>query len=233
MSDTFRALAGDDSAPRRVGAQFYETTIITYVAGEAVTVAFGVVPARSIDPGKRGSTLTFEGLISIAGLGSTGDAVSVPDVKAVTTATALMVDPELSRSDKLPPVWTRFAYTVEAPGASRFISPPWWADGEDSALRVAERVVFGLPIPFESSPLSGPTLASIISALGGGAVVVAVFDGIGSPWLLVAVPAGVIVMKVTHAAGGALGAVVRQRILRWLAPDLLENDVQRGSGESN
>ncbi len=224
MTDELLTVDGTDF-DLRLTPQFYETVIIPTVAGELVTVTVGTIPVRAIAESSRRKDIgTLEGLLELVGVDNPHAAIPLKNLRLLTTAVALMIDPELNRSDTLSAVWARFLGYVDRPEAtarSSFFSPPWWADGRDSALTVGERLVFETSIPFESSPLSGATLSSIISGSGGSALVVTVLEGLASPWLLVAVPTGVVVMKVAHAAGDALGAVVKQRILRWLEPELL------------
>ncbi len=79
-------------------------------------------------------------------------------------------------------------------------------------------------IPAEKSELSGHTFAQAAGGSGGTALVVAVLAGAVTPWLLVAVPAGVIVMKVVDGTGDALRDVVKYKIIKHLAPELLDRD---------
>lgn len=226
MSKEFRTALHGSGSPREA-SQFYETTIVDSVMGQLVPVNIGMVPTRSVRVERRGGVDTAGGLASIVGLEQPFDQFVLPDLQAVTTAVALMLDPELHRSDTSAAVWASFGRDLD--GSERghrpaFIAPPWWADGGDSALAVAEKLVFQTPVPFESSPLSGKALSSIVSGSGGGALVLAVVDGAGSPWLLAAVAAGIVVLKVANATGDALSDVVRRRILRWLEPELLDEE---------
>jgi hypothetical protein len=209
--------------------QFHESTVVVNVAGRAVPVIFGVVPARSIDAARREEVSELGGLVKIIG-GEDHGAIPLSHVGVLTTAVALMIDPEFnhhldSSAHEPHPVWGRFRVEAEDyPAHSRFVAPPWWRhrDGPDNPLVVAEGLVFHTMVPFESSPLSGESLASIVTGSGGGALVVAVVGGVTSPWLLVAVPAGIVLMKVANGAGDALHDVVKHRLLRWLEPDLLK-----------
>jgi hypothetical protein len=225
VSKEFRT-ALHSSGLRREASQFYETTIVDSVMGQLVPINIGMVPTRSVRAERRGEVDTPGGLTSIVGLEQPCGEFVLPDLQAVTTAVALMLDPELHRSDTSAAVWASFGRDLEGSESGdrpAFIAPPWWADGGDSALVVAEKLVFQTPVPFESSPLSGKALSSIVSGSGGGALVLAVVDGAGSPWLLVAVAAGIVVLKVANATGDALSDVVRHRILRWLEPELLND----------
>jgi hypothetical protein len=194
--------------------------------GQLVPVSIGVVPTRSVRVERRSDVDTPRGLASIVGVEQPREELVLPNLQAVTTALALMLDPELRHSRTSAAVWASFARDLqgsELVNRPAFIAPPWWADGGDSALAVAERLVSQTPVPFESSPLSGKALSSIINGPGG-ALVLALFDGTGSPWLLAAVAAGIVVLKVANATGDALSDVVRRRILRWLEPELLQDE---------
>jgi hypothetical protein len=79
-------------------------------------------------------------------------------------------------------------------------------------------------IPAEKSDLSGHTFANIVGGSGRSALVVAVLAGAATPWLLVAVPSGVVVMKVADGAGNALRDVVKYKIRKRLAPELMERE---------
>jgi hypothetical protein len=207
--------------------QFHETTLLTRVSGRTVPVTFGVVPARSLDERRRRRVGSLHGLLGIV---DDTDAMSIPlpQMGALTIAVALILDPELNERapGEVHPVWQELRYDVERwPDQTGFYPPPWWRhprNGDDSPLAVAETLVYSTVPPFESSPLSGQSLSTIVTGSGGGALVAAVIGGVATPWLLVAVPAGVVLMKVADGVGDALQEVVKHKIIGWLAPELHE-----------
>jgi hypothetical protein len=209
-------------------APLYETVLTPTVDGQRITVTIATVPSRAVDATKRIDPDDLPGLLALIGQDDWPPSIPLNSLPAMSTALALMLDPRLERGESSRELmWSRFAYTVDRPDgtiASSFHAPPQWDDEPDGARRVSERLLVGSLIPFELSPLSGHTLSSIVTGTGGSALVVAVLDHMASPWLLVAAPTGVIVLKVSHAAGDALGTVVRHRIIQWLAPDLLEGN---------
>ena len=202
--------------------QYYETTLVVDVDGFGVPVTFASVPARSVSEEDRAELGTLEGLAHVVGA-SPRDAVLLRSVGQATTAVALMIDPEL-RGDgprKHHPVWEEFFLTQ----GEHFPTPPWWRhpySRDRSAILTAEYLLLSARIPAEKSDLSGHTLATIIGSSGGTAVIAAVLAGAVTPWLLVAVPAGLIVMRVADGAGDALHDVVKHKILKRFAPELID-----------
>lgn len=218
-------------------AQFHETTILTAVSGQTAAVTFGVVPRRSLAREHEQQLESLEGLVAVVG-GEPDDAIPLPNAWSLTAGMALMLDPAFApkpgaQEERLA-VWAALRADAES-GVQfeRFAEPSWWS--EPGAPRptppaVAESLLLSAEIPVEgssgsdASPLSGRSIWSILSAAGGGELVVAVVAGADTPWLLIAAPAGVILM---NSAGG-LGAsrddaardLVRDRLLRWLAPGL-------------
>jgi hypothetical protein len=112
-------------------------------------------------------------------------------------------------------MWRELAPWVESRGPTSF----------------AQELVFSPVVPFEASPLSGKSVAEVITAAGGSAGGAVGFYATGDPLLLIVVPAGIILCgaatafaKVIHRAaegvGDALYIGARARVLRWLGvPD--------------
>jgi hypothetical protein len=92
-------------------------------------------------------------------------------------------------------------------------------------LAAAEALLLSTDIPFESGPLTAQSISSVIANSGAGALVAAVAAGALTPWLLIAVPAGVVLMKVADGVAGGTGEalhdMIRYRLLRWLAPEVV------------
>jgi hypothetical protein len=228
--DAESSFAGSRQAP-----QFYETTILASVSGQTVPVTFAVVPSRSLAPEQRSQIESLPGLRSVVG-GESSQAIPLPNIWSLTTAVALMLDPAFAprpggEEERLA-IWAELRTAAES-GAEfgQFPEPSWWSSPgavSPTPLAVAEALLLSTDIPFESSPLSAQSVSSIIGSSGAGALVVAVAAGVLTPWLLIAVPAGVVVIKVAdRLAGGAgdgLHESVRYRLLRWLAPELVVRD---------
>jgi hypothetical protein len=222
------SFAGSRQAP-----QFYEATILASVSGQTVPVTFAVVPSRSLTPEQRRQIETLPGLVSVVGA-EPSEAILLPNIWSLTTAVALMLDPAFAprpggEEERLA-VWAELRTAAES-GAEfdQFPEPSWWSSPGavlPTPLAVAEALLLSTDIPFESSPLSAQSISSVIGSSGAGALVVAVAAGVVTPWLLIAVPAGVVLMKVadglTGGAGDALRDIVRYRLLRWLAPELVD-----------
>ncbi len=212
--------------------QFHETTIVVGVSGRTMPVTFGVVPARSLAAEQRQQIESVAGLVGVVG-GEPDEAVALPNAWSLITAVALMLDPafapSLEREDERLAIWAALRSDAESGGEfERFAEPTWWSSPgapRPTPPAVAESLLLSADIPFESSPLSGQSIASIIAASGGAGHVVAVVGAARSEWLLVAVPAGVVVMKVADGLGRGVGDgahdVVRYRLLAWLAPESL------------
>ena len=224
------SFAGSRQAP-----QFYEATILASVSGQTVPVTFAVVPSRSLTPEQRRQIESLPGLVSVVGA-EPSEAILLPNIWSLTTAVALMLDPAFAprpagEEERLA-VWAELRTAAES-GAEfdQFPEPSWWSPPgavPPTPLAVAEALLLSTDIPFESSPLSAQSISSVIGSSGAGALVVAVAAGVVTPWLLIAVPAGVVLMKVadglTGGAGDALRDIVRYRLLRWLAPELVDRD---------
>jgi hypothetical protein len=210
--------------------QYYETTLLVEVDGTDVPVTFASVPARSLSEQDLTELGTLVGLAGFVG-GEAGDAIVLSTVAQMTTAVGLMIDPQLRHPDRggPHPVWSEFKHLVGDPFVERpsRLTPPWWrhpGQQDASPIPAAEYLLLRASIPAEKSDLSGHTLATIAGGSGGTALVVAVLAGAATPWLLVAVPAGVIVMKVVDGTGDALRDVVKYKIIKHLAPELLDRD---------
>jgi hypothetical protein len=228
-----RTRAGEGGfADARQATQFYETTILVAVSGQTVAVTFGVVPTRSLAPEQKRQVESLPGLVGVVG-GEPGEAIPLPNTWSLDTAVALMLDPAFAPrpggEDEQRATWAALRADAET-GAEfeQFVEPSWWSSPRarpPAPLAVAESLLLSTDIPFESSPLSGRSIASVVETAGGAGLVAAVVGGVLTPWLLVAVPAGIVLMKVGdglgRGAGDAAHDVVRYRLLQWLAPELL------------
>jgi hypothetical protein len=193
------------------------------------------VPSRSLTAEQRRQIESLPGLVSVVGA-EPGEAILLPNIWSLTTAVALMLDPAFAprpggEEERLA-VWAELRTAAES-GAEfdQFPEPSWWSSPGavlPTPFAVAEALLLSTDIPFESSPLSAQSISSVIGSSGAGALVVAVAAGVVTPWLLIAVPAGVVLMKVADglAGGGAdaLRDIVRYRLLGWLAPELVDRD---------
>jgi len=214
--------------------QFYETTILVAVSGQTVPVTFGVVPSRSLAREQKRQIESLSGLISVVG-GGPSEAMLLPNAWSLTTAVALMIDPAFAprpgADDEQRAIWAELR-TASETGAEfgQFPEPSWWSSPgalPPTPLAVAESLLLSTDIPFESSPLSGQSIASVVSKSDGLGLVVAVVGGVVTPWLLIAVPAGLVLMKAADGLGRGVGPVhdiVRYRLLCWLAPELVDRD---------
>jgi hypothetical protein len=219
----------------RQATQFYETTILVAVSGQTVPVTFGVVPSRSLAVEQKRQIESLPGLLSVVGA-EPGQAILLPNAWSLTTALALMLDPAFAprrggENGELD-VWAAFKSAAET-GAEfeQFPEPAWWSSPRahpPTPLAVAEGLLLSTDIPFESSPLSGQSIASVVGAAAGAGLAAAAVGRVMTPWLLIAVPAGVVLMKAADGLAGALGDgrgdSVRYRLLRWLAPELVDRD---------
>jgi hypothetical protein len=215
----------------RPAPQFYETTILAGVSGQTVPVTFAVVPSRSLTTEQRSQGESLPGLVSVVAA-EPGEAVLLPNIWSLTTAVALMLDPAFApkpgaEGEQLA-VWAEFR-TAVASGAEfdEFPEPSWWSSPGamlPTPLAAAEALLLSTDIPFESSPLTAQSISSVIADSGAGALVAAVAAG-STPWLLIAVPTGVVLMKVADGLGAGNGNAahdsLRYRLLRWLAPELV------------
>jgi hypothetical protein len=226
-ADGERRPAGVQPAP-----QFYETTILTAVSGQTVPVTFAVVPSRSLTAEQSSQSESAPELMGVVGA-EPSEAILLPNIWSLTTAVALMVDPafapEAAAEDERLAVWAELRTAVER-GAEfdEFPEPTWWSSPgamRPTPLAAAEALLLSTDIPFGSGPLTAQSISSVIADSGAGALVAAVAAGVLTPWLLIAVPGGVVVMKVADGLpAGAREArhdSVRYRLLRWLAPELV------------
>ena len=227
MADGRPQVGAADGAERAPLLQFYETTIVVNVSGERVPVSFGVAPARSMSEGHIRQAGSMGGLTAIVGA-DPDEAVPLPNMPMFSMAAGFILDPKLNRSSQLQKLWSEFRSAAAADDVRPFLKL-WWRDPghahSPNPLDAAEALVFGAIVPFESGPLGGESIASIVGAAGNEVMAVAVLSTTG-PWLLIDVPAGVIVMKASHGMGDGstdpLQDVVKYKLLRWLAPDLME-----------
>lgn len=220
-------------AGSRQAQQFHETTILAGVSGQIVPVTFAVVPSRSLTPEQREQIESLPGLVSVVA-GEPSEAMLLGNIWSLTTAVALMVDPAFAPrpggEDERLAVWAELRTAAES-GAEfdQFPEPSWWSSPgalRPTPLAVAESLLLSTDIPFESGPLSAQSISSVIGNSGAGALVAAA-AGVLTPWLLIAVPAGLVLMKAADGLSGGAGEaredVVRYRLLRWLAPELVEH----------
>lgn len=219
----------------RQAPQFYETTILADVSGQTVPVTFAVVPRRSLTAEQSTQIETLAGLVSVVA-GEQREAIALPNIWSLTTAVALMLDPAFAprqeAEDERLAIWAEFRTAVQSGGEfDRFAEPSWWSSpgaALPTPFAVAEALLLSTDIPFESSALSAQSVSSVIGDSGASSLVVAVAERVLTPWLLIAVPAGVVLMKaadgLTAGAPHAVDDVVRYRLLAWLAPELLSGD---------
>jgi hypothetical protein len=225
---------GGSEDPRQA-TQFYETTILVGVSGETVPVTFGVVPSRSLAPERKSQIEDLPGLIGVVG-GEPSEAILLANSWSLTTAVALMLDPAFAPrpggEDEQRAIWAELRIAAETGGDfDQFPEPSWWSSPgarPPTPPAVAESLLLSTDIPFESSALSGQSIASVISDAGGVGLLAVLAGGVATPWLLIAVPAGVILMKVADGLGSGMHLapheIVRYRLLRWLAPELADPD---------
>ena len=208
-----RTRAGEGGfADRRQAKQFYETTILAVVSEQTVPVTFGVVPTRSLSPEQTEQVESLPGLVGVVG-GEPSEAVPLPNAWSLTAAVALMLDPVFTPrpggEDERLAMWAALrADAVSGTEFEQFAEPSWWSSPSaprPTAPAVAESLLLSTDIPFESSPLSGQSIASVMGGAGGRRLVVAVVGGAVTPWLLIAVPAGVVLMKVADGLGERRG----------------------------
>ncbi len=212
--------------------QFYETTILAGVSGQTAPVTFAVVPSRSLTAEQRTQIEGLPGLVAVVG-GEPSEAIRLPNIWSLTTAVALMLDPAFAPrpggEDERLAIWAEFRTAVEGGGEfDQFPEPSWWASpgaALPTPLAAAEALLLSTDIPFESSPLSAKSISSVIADSGAGALVAAVASGVLTPWILIAVPAGIVLMKAADGVGSgardALHDSARFRLLGWLAPELV------------
>lgn len=222
----------------RQASQFYETTILARVSGQTVPVTFAVVPSRSLTAEQRTQIEALPGLVGVVG-GEPSEAIPLPNIWSLTTAVALMLDPafapRLAAEDERLAIWAEFRTAVQSGGEfDQFPEPSWWSSpgaALPTPMAVAEALLLSTDIPFEGSRLSAQSISSVIGDSGAGALVAAVAAGVLTPWLLIAVPAGVVLMKAADGLGGGVGEavddMVRYRLLGWLAPELVNRDPKR------
>jgi hypothetical protein len=216
----------------RAAPQFYETTILAGVSGQTVPVTFAVVPSRSLTAEQRSQSESLPELVSVVAA-QPGEAILLPNIWSLTTAVALMLDPTFAprpgAEDERLAVWAELRTAVED-GAEfdEFPEPSWWSSPGallPTPLAAAEALLVSTDIPFESGPLTAQSISSVIANSGAGALVAAVAAGALTPSLLIAVPAGVVLMKVADGLTGGTGEarhdMLRHRLLRWLAPEAL------------
>jgi hypothetical protein len=216
----------------RPAPQFYETTILTGVSGQTVPVTFAVVPSRSLTPEQRSQSESLSELVGVVA-GEPSEAILLPNIWSLTTAVALMLDPAFAPSqagaEERLAVWAEFRTAAES-GAEfdQFPEPSWWSPPGavvPTPLAAAEALLLSADIPFESGTLSAQSVSSVIADSGEGALVAAIAVGVLTPWLLIAVPGGVVLMKAAEGlrggAGEALHNSISHRVLRWLAPELV------------
>ena len=213
--------------------QFYETTILAGVSGQTVPVTFAVVPSRSLTQEQRTQIELLPGLVSLVG-GEPSDAILLPNIWSLTTAVALMLDPAFAPrpggEDERLAIWAELRTAAQSGGEfDQFPEPSWWSSPGavlPTPLAAAEGLLLSTDIPFESSSLSAQSISSVIAKSGAGALVAVVAAGVVTPWLLVSVPAGVVLMKAAEGLGGgardAVQDLARYRLLRWLAPELVD-----------
>jgi hypothetical protein len=212
--------------------QFYETTILAGVSGQTVPVTFAVVPSRSLTAEQRTQIEGLPGLVAVVG-GKANEAIRLPNIWSLTTALALMLDPAFAPrqggEDERLAIWAEFRTAVEGGGEfDEFPEPSWWASpgaALPTPLAAAEALLLSTDIPFESSPLSAKSISSVIADSEAGALVAAVASGVFTPWILIAVPAGIVLMKAADGVGSgardALHDTASYRLLGWLAPELV------------
>jgi len=213
--------------------QFYETTILAGVSGQTVPVTFAVVPSRSLTPEQSSQSESLPELMAVVA-SEPSEAILLGNIWSLTTAVALMLDPAFApraaAEDERLAVWAELRTAVERGGEfDQFPEPSWWSSPgamRPTPLAAAEALLLSTDIPFGSDPLTAQSISSIIADSGAGALVAAVAAGAPTPWLLVAVPAGVVLMKVADGlvggTGEALHDTVRYRLLRWLAPEVVQ-----------
>jgi hypothetical protein len=211
--------------------QFYETTILTDVSQHTVAVTFGVVPARSLSEQQRAQLDSVDALARVVG-GDVSNAIALPNAWSLTAAIALMLDPALAprpaEDDELQALWAALGADAESGTQfQRFAEPNWWSAPRavtPTPPAVAESLLLNSDIPFESSPLAAQSIAAVITAGADAVHVLAVIADVTAPWLLIAVPAGVILINATHQLGkqdrDGVRDTVGYRLLRWLAPEL-------------
>ena len=216
----------------RPAPQFYETTILADVSGQIVPVTFAVVPGRSLTAEQRTQSESLPELVSVVAA-EPSEAILLPNIWSLTTAVALMLDPAFAprpgAEDERLAVWAELGTAVES-GAEfdQFPEPSWWSSPGamlPTPLAAAEALLLSTDIPFESGSLTAQSISSVIANSGAGALVAAVAAGALTPWLLIAVPAGVVLMKVADGLAGGTGEalhdMIRYRLLRWLAPEVV------------
>jgi len=216
----------------RPAPQFYETTILAGVSGQTVPATFAVVPSRSLTAEQRSQSESLPELVSVVAA-EPSEAILLPNIWSLTTAVALMLDPAFAprpgAEDERRAVWAELRTAVQD-GAEfdQFPEPAWWSSPGavlPTPLAAAEALLVSTDIPFEDGPLAAQSISSVIANSGAGALVAAVAAGALTPWLLIAVPAGVVLMKVADGLAGGTGDArhdsVRYRLLHWLAPELL------------
>lgn len=211
-----------DFEHQREPRQFYESTILIEASDQAIPVSFGVIPARSIDPDRAREVGHPAGLLNIIG-GDPATAIRLTNMTALTTAVGLMIDPAFAGQPGEPHPWSQFAPEVAEDPEGTFREPPWWRhrQGRAAAQVPCPRL---LSTSCSVRPSHSRTVLFLPSQLHrssvgqtGGALVLAVVTGLTTPWVLSAVPAGMILMRATDGAGDAVYDIVK--VLRWLAPE--------------
>lgn len=93
----------------------------------------------------------------------------------------------------------------------------------ESSFRFASMVVSEAAIPFEESPLGGTSIAALLQKAGsaGGATVGAYVGWVivgNSPWLLITVPAGMVLCGAASGIASGLQQGLKESVSNWLFP---------------
>lgn len=182
--------------------QLYETVIANRDSGdpraEEKALRIVTIPARSLAFGevppveRLASELDFERSLRLAPV----EGWSLP----------FMIDAILGR---FPP---DFPWVLEVPG------PGARRRGEGPS-RFAQHIAYEPVVPFESSPLRGSSLAELLAA-GGAAAGGAVGFVEGQVIVILAVPAGIILIGAARGVADALHIGIRTKLLEWMGvPD--------------
>jgi hypothetical protein len=111
------------------------------------------------------------------------------------------------------------------------LSPEGW-----NSLEFVRGVIENSEIPFEQSPLEGKTIESLITKAGSAGGAIGAYVGWimagNSPWLLITVPAGMILCGAASGVASGLNQGLKEKISHWLFPGLVRTDVpQPSAGE--
>lgn len=179
--------------------QFYETTIYNRDARRGFT--YVTIPARAVPD------------VTLLEVESVGDSLGFERILRVEPieqwSAPFLFDAALGRYPDFPFAFD-FPFIFE-----RGAPPPRRGRGPSD---FAQYLAYERVVPFETSPLSAQSFASVLGA-GGGVGGAVGYYATGDPLILVAVPAGIIICGAAAGVADALRIGLRARILEMMGVD--------------